>query len=146
MTNDGSFTAAEIGRIRSNFVNGAEVQTNGIDLFVKYETDYADGVLSAGMEANWVLKYSTDAYNIGAVQIAGAFDCAGFFIINNACRSMPELKAKAFVNYIADKHNVYGAINHINAYDDRRTGTEIQAHTTIAVSYTHLTLPTSSQV
>ena len=32
LTNDGSFTAAQIGRIRSNFVNGAEVQTNGLDL------------------------------------------------------------------------------------------------------------------
>ena len=78
LTNDGSFTAAQIGRIRSNFVNGAEVQTNGLDLFVKYETDYADGVLTAGMEANWILKYSTRCYNIGAVQIAGAYDCDGF--------------------------------------------------------------------
>lgn len=137
VTNDGSFTAAQIGRIRSNFVNGPEVQTNGLDLFVKYETDYANGVLSAGMEANWILKYSVDAYKIGAVQIAGSYECAGFFNINNSCRSMPELKAKAFVNYIADKHNFYGAINHINAYDDRRVGTEIAAHTTIDANYTY---------
>jgi len=137
LTNDGSFAASSIGRIRSNFVNGSEVQTNGLDVFVKYETDYANGVLSAGMEANWILKYSTDAYKIGAVQIAAAYDCDGYFNINNSCRSMPELKAKAFINYIADKHNFYGAINHINAYDDRRTGTEIQAQTTIDANYTY---------
>ena len=132
-----NFASKDIGRIRANFVNGPEVQTNGLDLFVKYDTDYANGTLSAGIEANWILKYSTDSYIKDSFTIAGAFECAGFFNINNSCRSMPELKAKAFINYVADKHNVYGALNHINAYDDRRTGTEIQAHTTLDANYTY---------
>jgi outer membrane receptor protein involved in Fe transport len=132
-----NFASKDIGRIRASFVNGPEIQTNGLDLFVKYDTDYANGTLSAGIEANWILKYSTDSYIKDSFAIAGAFDCAGFFNINNSCRSMPELKAKAFINYVTEKHNVYGALNHINAYDDTRTDTEIQAHTTLDANYTY---------
>ncbi len=132
-----NFAASEIGRIRSNFVNGPEIQTNGLDLFVEYDTDYANGTLTTGLEANWILKYTVDAYVKNGQTLAGAFECAGFFNINNTCRSMPELKAKAFVNYISGKHNFYGAVNHINAYDDRRAGVEIQAHTTVDANYTY---------
>ena len=132
-----NFGSKQIGRIRTNFVNGPEIQTNGLDLFVKYDTDYANGTLSAGLEANWILKYSVDSYVKGGQTLAGAYECAGYFNINNTCRSMPELKAKAFVNYISGKHNFYGALNHINAYDDRRVNTEIQAHTTLDANYTY---------
>ena len=137
LTNDGTFTAAQIGRIRSFFVNGPETQTNGLDLFLKYDTDYAEGTISAGLEANWILKYSVDAYQKGGQTLAAAFDCVGQFNITNTCRAMPELKAKAFLNYVTDKHNFYGAINHIAAYDDEQTSTEITAHTTIDANYTY---------
>ena len=43
------------------------------------------------------------------VQIAGAYECAGFFNIK-PCRSMPEIKGKFFLNYQEDQHNFYGAI------------------------------------
>ena len=132
-----NFGSKQIGRIRTNFVNGPEIQTTGLDLFVKYDTDYANGTLSAGLEANWILKYSVDSYVKNGQTLAGAYECAGYFNINNTCRSMPELKAKAFVNYISGKHNFYGALNHINAYDDRRVNTEIQAHTTLDANYTY---------
>ena len=69
-------------------------ETDGVDIFVKYEDDYADGVISAGVEAAYVIDYSVDAYSKGGVQVAGAYECAGYFNINNTCRSMPDLKAK----------------------------------------------------
>ena len=45
-----------------------------------------DGMLTAGLEANYVAKYSVDAYMKGNVEIAAAYDCAGFFNIENTCR------------------------------------------------------------
>ena len=87
----------------------------------------------------------------GAVTIAAAYDCDGFFNIENSCRSMPSTKGKLFVNYKTDQHNVYGAVNYISAYDDRRATaagcgsardaggvcTEIAAHTTVDATYTY---------
>jgi iron complex outermembrane receptor protein len=149
--NVGSFTAAEIGRIQSNFINGPKTETDGVDVFVQYETDYANGVMSAGVEANYIIGYSVDKYMKGAVMIADAYECAGFFNIENTCRSMPDLKAKAFLNYKTDAHNFYGAVNYVSSYTDRRKTnagcgkvlnaaghcTEIAGHTTVDATYTY---------
>ena len=100
-------------------------------------------MISAGVEAAYVIDYSVAAYNIGTTQVAAAYECAGYFNINNSCRSMPDLKAKAFVNYITDEHNFYGAVNYISSYQDRRFSgalgrvVEIAPHTTLDASYTY---------
>ena len=86
LVNDGSFGAGAIGRVQSNFINGPSTLTNGVDLYLQYETDMGDGMLTAGLEANYVAKYSVDAYMKGNVEIAAAYDCAGFFNIENTCR------------------------------------------------------------
>jgi outer membrane receptor protein involved in Fe transport len=117
---DGSGAAGNVARIQSNYINGPETNTNGIDLFVQYEMDIANGSLAAGIEANEILEYSVAAYMKGSVQIAAAYECAGYFNIENTCRSMPSRKAKAFVSYTDNIHNVYGAVNYISSYDDRR--------------------------
>tara|TARA_B100000035_G_scaffold151437_1_gene129040 strand:+ start:122 stop:3214 length:3093 start_codon:yes stop_codon:yes gene_type:complete len=150
LVNDGSFGAGAVGRIAANYVNGPATLTNGVDLFIEYETDYRDGTLTAGFEANYVGKYSVDAYSKGGVEVAAAFECAGYFNIENPCRSMPDMKGKAFLNYRSDAHNFYGAINYISAYSDRRSTaagcastltngvcTEIAAHTTVDATYTY---------
>ena len=134
---DGTFAASEIARITTQYVNGPKTETDGVDLFVKWEDDYAEGTLSAGMEAAYVIDYSVAAYSKGGAQIAGAYECAGYFNINNTCRSMPDLKSKAFVNYVTDQHNFYGAINHISSYEDRRSSVEITPHTTVDATYTY---------
>ena len=141
--NDGSFDAADIGRIKANFVNGPSTETDGLDIFVKYEDAYADGTMAVGVEAAYVMDYSVAAYSIGGSEVAAAYECAGYFNINNTCRPMPDLKAKAFVNYTTDEHNVYGAVNYISSYVDRRaTGAfkstiEIAPHTTLDATYTY---------
>ena len=141
--NDGSFDAKDIGRIKANFVNGPATETDGVDIFVKYEDDYRNGVISAGVEAAYVIDYSVDAYSIGGNQVAAPYECAGYFNINNTCRSMPDLKAKAFVNYTTAEHNLYGAVNYISSYIDRRASgafgstIEIAPHTTLDATYTY---------
>ena len=106
-----------LGRIKSNFVNGPKTETDGVDIFVKYEDDYADGIMAVlVLKLHMLLDYSVDAYMKGGVQVAAAYECAGYFNINNTCRSMPDLKAKAFLNYTTDAHNLYGAVNYISSF------------------------------
>ena len=57
-------------------------------------------LFNAGLEAelcliNTVLQHTRKV----ELQVAAAYECAGYFNINNPCRSMPDLKGKAFVNY-----------------------------------------------
>ena len=151
LNNDGSFAASGVGRIQANYINGPSTSVNGLDLYIKFEDDYANGVISAGLEANYVAKYSVDAYMKGTVEVAEAYDCAGFFNFENTCRPMPEIKGKFFLNYQEDQHNFYAALNYISSYDDRRKTaagcgkvldaggvcTEIAAHTTVDATYTY---------
>ena len=132
-----NFTAASIGRIAVNMVNGPETLTNGVDLYIAYETDYADGVIKSGLELNYVGKYSVAEYRKGTTLVNAAFECAGFFNIGNSCRSMADMKGKGFVNYRSGNHNVYAALNYISSYQDRRANAEIAPHTTVDVSYTY---------
>ena len=77
---DGSFAASQIARITTPYVNGPETETDGVDIYVKYETDYAAGTLAIGAEAAYVIDYSVAAYSKGGAQIAAAYECAGYFL------------------------------------------------------------------
>ncbi len=139
LVNDGSFAASAVARITSNYVNGPATETDGIDLFIQYETDYADGTIAAGIEASEILDYSVDAYIVDGVEIAAAYECAGYFNISNTCRSMPSTKAKAFANYKDMKHNLYVAANFIGDYTDRRSSPDliIDEHLTLDATYSY---------
>ena len=67
--NDGTFGADEIGRIKSFFVNGPQTDTDGVDIFVKYEDAYADGIMAVGVEAAYVIDYSVSAYSKGGSKV-----------------------------------------------------------------------------
>ena len=135
--NDGSFDATDINRITTLFVNGPKTETDGLDIFVKFEDDYASGILSTGLEATYIIDYKVSAYFKGGTLVDDAYVCDGFFNIGNTCRSMPDLKAKGFINFKTDEHNFYGALNYISAYDSRRMSSEIKAHTTFDATYTY---------
>ena len=77
------------------------------------------------------------AYFKGGTLVDDPYACDGFFNIGNTCRSMPDLKAKGFINFKTDEHNFYGALNYISAYDSRRMSSEIKAHTTFDATYTY---------
>ena len=55
---DGSFAASQIARVTTPYVNGPETETDGVDIYVKYETDYAAGTLAIGAEAAYVIDLS----------------------------------------------------------------------------------------
>ena len=135
--NDGTFDASEINRITTLFINGPKTETDGLDIFVKYEDDYRAGTISTGLEAAYIIDYKVAAYLKNGVQVVDPLSCNGFFNISNSCRSMPNTKAKGFINYKTSKHNFYGAVNYISSYKDERVGVDIASHTTLDATYTY---------
>jgi outer membrane receptor protein involved in Fe transport len=141
--NDGLFDASEINRITTLFVNGPKTETDGLDIFIKYEDDYRAGTISTGLEAAYIIDYKVSAYLKNGVQVVDPLSCNGFFNISNSCRSMPNTKAKGFINYKTSKHNFYGALNYISSYKDERAtqvfgrSVEIASHTTLDATYTY---------
>lgn len=141
--NDGLFDASEINRITTLFVNGPKTETDGLDIFIKYENDYRTGTISTGLEAAYIFDYKVAAYIKNGIEVVEPLSCNGFFNISNSCRSMPNIKAKGFINYKTGMHNFYGAVNYISSYKDERatnafgTSIEIASHTTLDATYSY---------
>ena len=137
--NDGSFAASQVARVKTNYINGPTTSTNGLDLFVQYEMDIANGSLATGIEANEILEYAVESYSKGGVLIAGAYDCLGYVNDGLSCRPMPKRKAKAFVNYTDSMHNFYGAVSYISEYarSSALPNTKVDSFTSIDATYTY---------
>ena len=120
LDNKGGFASEDVGIITSFYVNGPATKTSGIDYLVKYEGDVGAGTFVAAFEGTSIQKYDVDPYLKGGVQIAAAYECAGYFNFSNSCRPMPKDKGKAYFSYTQDRFNTFVAINAIGSYEDRR--------------------------
>jgi iron complex outermembrane recepter protein len=121
LNNDSIFTANEISRIRTNVVNGPDIQTSGIDLRINNTWDglIAGGDLTLGLDGTYVIEYQVDPYFVEGVAIGGG-DYAGQFNRSNFTRSLPQTKANLFANLALGDHNVRGVVRYISSYDDER--------------------------
>jgi outer membrane receptor protein involved in Fe transport len=120
---DGSCGADTIERIQTNIVNGPRTETSGVDFFVDYATDMGDFPVNLGLEGSYTLRYDVDAYYLGGVKVADAFEAAGFYNFINGARPIPDLKMRAHANVgIGDNMNALLYVNYISDYEDRRAG------------------------
>lgn len=114
-------SAASIARIRTNVVNGPDIQTSGIDLRINNTWDglIAGGDLTLGIDGTYVIEYQVDSYFVEGVSIGGG-DYAGQFNRSNFTRSLPQTKANLFGNLALGDHNFRGVVRYISSYDDER--------------------------
>ncbi|MGB3625704.1 MAG: TonB-dependent receptor, partial [Henriciella sp.] len=139
---DGLNQPNEIARVRTNVVNGPDIQTSGIDLRAEQVWDSGASEISVGGEMTYIIEYDVDDFGIEDVIIPGG-DRVDQFNRSNFSRSLPQWKANVFANYAMGNHNVRGVMRHIDAYDDERgdlTGngnSEIESQTTFDLFYTY---------
>ncbi|RIJ23787.1 TonB-dependent receptor [Henriciella barbarensis] len=131
----------EIARITTNVVNGPDIQTSGIDLRAEQVWDAGRGEFTLGGEATYVFEYDVDDFQIEDAIIPGG-DRVDQFNRSNFSRSLPQIKANLFANYMFGNHNIRGVMRYIDSYDDERgdlTGngnSDIDSQTTFDVFYT----------
>jgi iron complex outermembrane receptor protein len=114
---------ASTERIEINWLNGADIDTSGIDVKAEYRFDgVGDGSLSVGVEGTYGLEYERgDQLDYsGDIQLAAGSDLMGFLNYNlgSAFTSKPELKAVAHVSYEDDVHFAAVFVRHVGDYDD----------------------------
>ena len=117
--NDGINQANEIARVRTNVVNGPDIQTSGIDLRAEQVWDAGAGEFSLGGEATYIIEYEVDDFAIEDVIIPGG-DRVGQFNRSNFSRSLPQWKANVTANYAIGDHNFRGVMRHVDSYEDER--------------------------
>ena len=119
----GACTAANINRVRINFVNGPDVKTNGIDVAASYRArDVFGGDMNFGLDLTYVLEYSVDANVIDGVQVAEATDYAGTMDYLGY-GSQPQWRGSVFAEYNRDIHNLRATVRYIDDMVDTRAGT-----------------------
>lgn len=133
-----------IARITTQYANGPDITTNGLDLNAKYGFEGLGGYFDLNLEATYILEYDVDEF-----QGKDSFDAVGSLNAATFVRPIQELKANFSINYNRDMHNVRLVTSYIDSYTDNATdvlfGTsfadtvydrEIDSHTTYDLFYT----------
>ncbi len=108
-------------RVDTNWINGEDIQTSGVDFFVQYDfLNVANGVLSLGTEGTYLLEYESDDFiDINGTFLSAGGDVAGFLNDNNnPFTPKPELKANIFVKYANGNHRVSLIARYVDGYED----------------------------
>jgi iron complex outermembrane receptor protein len=118
---EASVASGAITRVTTNTINGAGVQTSGIDLLADYTfDDVMGGTLTIGGSATYVLEYVTDALEIGGVELTPSFDAVGLLNYQTTAYPLPQWKGSLFVEYTNGPHNGRITVRHIDGYTDQR--------------------------
>lgn len=131
-----------VQRIQRFFVNGADIQTSGIDFVGRYIfDDVGGGELELGLEGTYNLEYESDDFlsNEGLVLAPGG-DFIGLSNESVPFQPLPEMKASFFVKWGNDAHRVTYAARYVDGYDDEASDTpaalrNIDNHTTHDLHY-----------
>lgn len=142
ITFDGTPAPTTISRIRTNVVNGPDIQTSGVDFRVENLWDLNNGRdFAIGADATYVIEYDVAPYFVEGVAIGGG-DYVGQFNRSNFTRSLPQFKANLFANLALGDHNLRGVVRYIDSYEDERPAAargnvypEIDSQTTLDLFY-----------
>jgi outer membrane receptor protein involved in Fe transport len=147
-------SGANVQRVRTNIINGPNIETSGVDFAAQYTFDeFIGGEFTAGVNYTHLLEYVVDPLIVEGVQITrvvpGPFpvdgDLAGHLNRGTGFRSMPQDKGEVFFNYRIGGHNLRWTSRYVSDYSDQRgditpsvgvpPGTTIEDHWTHDVHY-----------
>lgn len=113
--------AANIARLRVQWVNGAPVQTDGLDIGAQYQFDVGSGSLTIGANATYILNYDVDAQTVENVVVTPEFSAVGLLNYQTVAIPLPEWKGNGFLEFNMGGHNLRWTTNYIDDYQDQRT-------------------------
>jgi len=119
----GACSAANINRVRINYVNMPDIDTSGIDFSASYVArDVFGGDMNFGVDLTYVLEYEVDETTIEGIVVAPKTDYAGTMDYLGY-QSQPQWKGSAFAEYTHGDHNVRWTIRYVDDMIDTRGGT-----------------------
>jgi len=115
-------SVANIARLQTRTVNGAAVQTSGIDLLADYTIDdVLGGTLTIGTSATYVIEYVTDDTFVEGTLVAPGFDAVGLLNYQTTAYPLPQKKGNLYFEWNSGAHNARWTIRYIDGYTDQRT-------------------------
>ena len=109
-------SAGTIARISTDYVNGPDIETDGLDFNANYAFEGLGGYWDLNMDVSYVLNYDVDEF-----QGNEKFDAVGRLNDATFVRPMQEVKGNISINYNLDNHNVRLGASYIDDYVDNAT-------------------------
>jgi len=117
----GTTTGLDISRVRTDFVNGPDVDISGLDFALNVDVPIGETVLfSFGGNAVYNLSYEFDDFELQGVIVQESYDAVGFGNYFRDPNTLPEWRANGFANVNFDFFNIrYDATYIDGVFDDR---------------------------
>lgn len=119
----GACAVTNVSRLSTQFINGPNIKTSGIDILADYtfEDLFLGGDLEIGASAAHVLKYDVGAVTVEGVQAGLPFSAVGFLNFQTIATPLPETKLETYANFSTDNTNTRVTARYIGEYEDQRT-------------------------
>lgn len=120
-----TFTGAGCGvnnvqRLRTQYVNSADVTTSGVDFSASYELPVGTGSVTAGFAGTYVIDYKTSDVVIEGVTVQPAFDGVGLLNYQTTAYPLPKWKGNAYLQGDFGDHSLRLQVNYLDGYTDQR--------------------------
>lgn len=113
---------ANVTRLRTQIVNGADISTSGIDFTASYRTGFGDDFnLEAGVNGTYVIEYEVDDVTVEGILVQPAFDAVGQLNFQTTAYPLPQWKGFAYLQGETGPHSLRLQYNYIDGYTDQRT-------------------------
>ncbi len=120
-----TFTGAGCGignvqRLRTNYVNSADVTTSGLDLQAQYRGDFGPGSITVGVNGTYVIDYKTKDVTVEGIVVQPGFDGTGLLNYQTTAYPLPEFKGFWFAQGDYGIASLRLQFNYIDGYTDQR--------------------------
>ena len=111
---------ANVQRLRTQFINSADVNTSGIDFQAQFKLPVGSGSVTAGLAGTYIVQYKIGNVIAEGIAVQPGFDAAGKLNYQTTAYPLPKLKGNVFLQGIYGIHSARLQLNHISGYDDQR--------------------------
>lgn len=121
----GPCAVANVARLSTQYTNGPNIKTSGIDVLTDYtfEDVFGRGVdLEVGGSGSYVLEYEVGEVTVEGIAVGAPFSAVGFLNFQTIATPLPELKFEAYANASTENVNARLTARYIGEYEDQRTG------------------------
>lgn len=117
----GTTNGLDIARVRTDWVNGPDVDISGIDFALNVDIPVGeDAVVSVGGNAVYMLDYKFDEFVIDGITVLESYDAVGYGNYFRDPNTTPEWRANAYANLGIGIFNVRYTLTYIDGvFDDR---------------------------
>ena len=120
----GACAVTNVSRLNTQYVNGPNIKTSGIDVLADYTFEDFNGRgvdLEIGGSGSYVLEYEVGEVTVEGITVGQPFSAVGFLNFQTIATPLPELKFEAYANASTDNINARLTARYIGEYEDQRS-------------------------